>query len=69
MTRWHVRAYRVRLRDGAPALTAGWRDEEEFSINDFIEILAEIPADAAASLLLTGDGAKRRAPGPHMLSL
>lgn len=69
MTRWHVRPYRLRLRDGAPALIAPWRDEEEFSINDLVEILAEIPADAAASMLLTGDGARRRAPGPHMLSL
>ena len=68
-TRWHVRAYRLGLEDGSPVLLVEWRKEEEFSINDFVEILAEISVGAAASLLMTGSGVHRRQPGPHMLSL
>jgi hypothetical protein len=69
LTRWHVRPYELRLRDGAPALAQAWRAEEEFSINDFVAVLAEIPPGAGASMLLVGDGAHGRALGPHMLSL
>ncbi|MGH6952420.1 MAG: hypothetical protein ACREH4_16270 [Vitreimonas sp.] len=69
LTRWHVRPYQLRLRDGAPALAQAWRAEEEFSINDFVEILAEIPPAGSASMLMVGDGAHRRTPGLHMLSL
>ena len=69
MTRWSVRQYTLSLRDGAPALAQPWRREEEFSINDFVEILAEIPPAGSASMLMVGDGARGRTPGPHMLSL
>jgi hypothetical protein len=69
LTRWHVRPYRLGLKDDAPCLLGTWREEEEFSINDFVEILAEMPPGATASMLLTGSGENGRRPGPHMLAL
>ena len=69
LTRWHVRPYRLGLNDGAPVLVGAWRKEEEFTINDFVETLAEIPAGGRTSMLLAGSGVHRRRPGPDMLSL
>jgi hypothetical protein len=68
-TRWHVRSYRLSLKDEAPAFHATWRVEEEFTINDLVEILCEIPAGRTVSKLLTGSGIHGRRPGPHMLEL
>jgi hypothetical protein len=69
MTHWSVRPYRLRLDHGLPRLTGAWRDEEEFSINDLVEILSEIPPGGTASNLMTGSGALGRRPGPHMVAL
>src|SRR5665213_417621 len=41
--KWHVRSYRLGLKDNAPVFTALWRPEEEFRIGDFVAILCEIP--------------------------
>jgi hypothetical protein len=59
----------LRLDHGLPRLTGAWRDEEEFSINDLVEILSEIPPGGTASNLMTGSGALGRRPGPHMVAL
>jgi hypothetical protein len=41
--KWHVRSYRLALKDDAPVFTALWRPEERFTINDILELLPEIP--------------------------
>jgi hypothetical protein len=60
--KWHVRDYRLGLADGLPALLRSWPKEEEFTVGEFVEILAEIPKDSSASKLHTGTG--RRKDGP-----
>src|ERR1700730_11594093 len=40
--KWHVRSYRLGLKDNAPVFTALWRPEEEFRIGDFVALLSEI---------------------------
>jgi hypothetical protein len=64
--KWHVRSYRLALKDNAPLFTALWRAEEEFTINDFVAILCEISPGGTASKLCTGTGP--RGDGP-LLSL
>jgi hypothetical protein len=66
MTRWSIRLYQLGLERGEPVLTTKWRDDEEFSINDLVRILAEIPHDGTTSLLMTGAGVDGRRSGPHM---
>ena len=65
-TKWHVRSYRLGLKDSAPVITVLWRPEEEFTINDFVAILCEIPLGGTASKLQTGS--RHRKDGP-LLSL
>ena len=60
--RWHVRGYRLGLKDNAPVFMTPWRDEEEFRIGDFVELLCEIPPGGAASKLLTGTGFRKDGP-------
>jgi hypothetical protein len=60
--KWHVRSYRLGLKDNAPIFTALWRPEEEFTINDFVIILCEIPPGGTASKLLTGTGLRKDGP-------
>jgi hypothetical protein len=60
--KWHVRSYRLGLKDNAPVFTALWRPEEEFTINDFVIILCEIPPGGTASKLLTGTGLRKDGP-------
>jgi hypothetical protein len=64
--KWHVRSYRLGLKDNAPVFTALWRPEEEFTINQFVAILCEIPPGGTASKLCTRTGL--RSDGP-LLSL
>lgn len=64
--KWHVRSYRLALKDNTPLFTALWRPEEEFTINRFVAILCEIPPGSTASKLCTGTGL--RSDGP-LLSL
>jgi hypothetical protein len=64
--KWHVRSYRLGLKDNAPVFTALWRPEEEFRIGDFVAILCEITPGGTASKLLTGS--RHRKDGP-LLSL
>jgi hypothetical protein len=51
---WHVKGYELGLENGQPAFLRSWPEEEEFTINDFVEIFADIPADKTASKLCTG---------------
>jgi hypothetical protein len=60
--KWHVRSYRLGLKDDAPFFTALWRPEEEFTINQFVAILCEIPPGSTASKLLTGTGHRKDGP-------
>jgi hypothetical protein len=52
--KWHVKGYHLGLENGQPAFLRPWPKEEEFTIADFVEILADIPAGKAASKLCTG---------------
>jgi hypothetical protein len=60
--KWHVRSYRLGLKDNAPVFTALWRPEEEFTIGQFVAILSEIPPGDTASKLLTGTGLRKDGP-------
>ena len=60
--KWHVRSYRLGLKDDAPVFTALWRPEEEFRIGDFVALLCEIPPGGTASKLLTGTGLRKDGP-------
>jgi hypothetical protein len=62
LVKWHVRSYRLGLKDNAPVFTALWRPEEEFTISQFIAILCEIPPGGTASKLLTGTGQRKDGP-------
>ena len=60
--KWHVRSYRLGLKDNVPIFTALWRPEEEFRIGDFVAFLCEIPPGGTASMLLTGSGHRKDGP-------
>jgi hypothetical protein len=60
--KWYVRSYRLGLKDDAPFFTALWRPEEEFTINQFVAILCEIPPGGTASKLCTGTGLRKDGP-------
>ena len=60
--KWHIRSYRIGLKDNAPIFTALWRPEEEFRIGDFVVLLCEIPPGGTASKLLTGTGLRKDGP-------
>ena len=60
--RWHIKGYELGLENGQPAFLKSWSEEEEFTINDFVEILAEIPPDKNASRLCTGIRLYRHGP-------
>lgn len=61
-TKWHVKGYRLGLKDNVPVFLAAWPFSDEFTINNFVEILSEIPADTTASKLLTGSGSRKNGP-------
>lgn len=69
LTRWHVRRYLLHLADASLRLGAPPAREEEFTVEDFVALLGEIPESGGASRLLVGSGADGRAPGPNLLSL
>lgn len=60
--KWHVRSYRLGLKDDAPVFTALGRPEEEFRIGQFVVLLCEIPPGGTASKLLTGTGLRKDGP-------
>ncbi len=60
--KWHVRSYRLGLKDDLPSFLALWRPEEEFTINKLVAILCEIPPGGTASKLLTGTGHRKDGP-------
>ncbi|MBI1182523.1 MAG: hypothetical protein GC201_18430 [Alphaproteobacteria bacterium] len=62
--KWHVRAYRLGLKNGVPVLLKSWPKEEEFTLDEFVTVLAEIPPGGVASKLHTGTG--RREDGPFV---
>jgi hypothetical protein len=61
-SKWHVRSYRLGLENDLPSFLALWRPEEEFTINQFVAILCEIPPGGTASKLLTGTGHRKDGP-------
>lgn len=60
--KWHVRSYRIGLKDDLPSFLAMGRPEEEFTINRLVAILCEIPPGGTASKLLTGTGHRKDGP-------
>jgi len=60
--KWHVRSYRVGLKDDLPSFLALWRPEEEFTIGQLVAVLAELPPGGTASKLLTGTGHRKDGP-------
>ncbi len=62
LVKWHVRSYRLGLKDDLPVFTALWRPEEEFTISQFVAILCEIPPGGTASKLHTGSGLRKDGP-------
>jgi len=59
---WHVRRYALGLVDGQPSLLGDWEPEEEFTINQIVAVLCEIPLGGTASKLLTGTGLRKDGP-------
>lgn len=49
--KWHVRSYQLGLENDLPSFLAPLRPEEEFTINQFVTILCDIPRDGTASKL------------------
>ncbi len=62
LEKWHVRSYRLGLENDLPVFTEPWRDEEEFTISQFVVILCEIPTGGTASKLHTGSGWRKDGP-------
>jgi hypothetical protein len=60
--KWHVRSYRLALKDDMPMITGLVRAEEEFTINEFVVLLSELPPGGTASKLLTGTGQRKDGP-------
>jgi hypothetical protein len=61
-SRWHIKGYRLGVENGLPAILRPWPKEEEFTIGDFVAILAEIPPGATASNLHVGSGWRKDGP-------
>jgi hypothetical protein len=68
-SRWHVRPYRLRLDGGAPAFDQPLEKQEEFTIDDVVRILDEIPPGGTTSFLQTDQATSDRRPGPGLLAL
>lgn len=62
--KWHIKPYRLGLKDGVPVLLKSWPKEEEFTLDEFVAVLAEIAPGGSASKLHTGTG--RREDGPFV---
>lgn len=60
--KWHVKGYQLGLTNGLPAFLRPRPESDEFTIGDFVTILAEIPPDATASKLHTGTGWRKDGP-------
>jgi hypothetical protein len=60
--KWHVRSHRLGLETDLPVFMGLGRAEEEFTINEFVAILSEIPPGGTASKLLTGTGHRKDGP-------
>jgi hypothetical protein len=61
-TKWHVKDHRIGLKDNVPVFLAARPLSDEFTINNFVEILSEIPANGTASKLQTGSGSRKNGP-------
>lgn len=62
--KWHVKGYQLGLENGLPAFLRSWPESDEFTIGQFVAIIAEIPPGGRASKLHTGTG--RRKDGPFL---
>jgi len=62
--RWHIRPYEIGIENGAPALLAPTKPEEEFKIGDIVALLAEIAPGVTASKLYIGP--ERPGSGPFV---
>jgi hypothetical protein len=60
--KWHVKGYRLGLKDDLPVFLSPWASLEEFTIGEFVALLAEIPPGGTASKLLTGTGHRKDGP-------
>lgn len=60
--KWSVKSYRLILDNGVPAFAFPWTRSEEFTIGDFVAILAEIPQGDTASRLHTGNVYRKDGP-------
>ena len=58
--KWHVKGYRLGLKDDLPTFLS--TSLEDFTINDFVAILSEVPANGTASKLHTGTGYRKDGP-------
>jgi hypothetical protein len=61
-TRWHIKGYRLGLKNGVPAILRAWSPDERFTINDVVELLCEIPPGGTTSKLFTGTGWRKDGP-------
>ena len=60
--KWHIRSYRLGLDNNVPSFLPLWKAEEEFTINQLVALLFEIPPRGTASKLLTGTGFRKDGP-------
>jgi hypothetical protein len=60
--KWHVKGYQLGLENSLPALMRPWPKEEEFTLDEFVAILAEIPPEGTASKLHIGSGWRKDGP-------
>jgi hypothetical protein len=61
-TKWHIKGYRLGLKDNVPLILRAWSEDERFTINDVVELLCEIPPGGTASKLHTGSGWRKDGP-------
>lgn len=60
--KWHVKGYELGLENGLPAFLRSWPESDEFTIGDFVAILAEMLPGGSPSKLHTGTGWRKDGP-------
>jgi len=62
-TKWHIESYRLGLANGLPGfLHSFFPESDEFTIGEFVAIIAEIPPGGTVSKLHTGTGWRKDGP-------